>query len=147
MPFYLIDQRGMDPEHAGMLLSVQPLVMAVAAPISGTISDRVRSGLLSAVGMLVLAAGATLLSLLATETPYSYLVVAMSVTGLGTGIFISPEQQRPDGLRAAGATRHRRRNARHGPQRRHGVGRGAGRRRADHRARRGPGPNAGRRRA
>ena len=54
MPFYLLNQRHMSPARAGMLLSVQPLVMAIAAPIAGTISDRIRSGLLSALGMLIL---------------------------------------------------------------------------------------------
>jgi EmrB/QacA subfamily drug resistance transporter len=90
MPFYYLDQRGMTPFGAGMMLSVQPLVMAVAAPIAGTISDRFRSGLLSALGMFILFVGSVLLSLLGTDTPYVWLAAALCITGLGTGIFISP---------------------------------------------------------
>ena len=46
MPFYLLDGRHLPMHKAVMLLTVQPLVMAIAAPISGTISDRVRSAFL-----------------------------------------------------------------------------------------------------
>ncbi|MCE5266774.1 MAG: MFS transporter [Planctomycetaceae bacterium] len=90
LPFYLVRGRGMDTATAGILLSVQPLVMAVAAPISGTISDRVRSGVPSAIGMGILAGGALLLSFIGPKTPCSYVVAACSLTGLGTGVFISP---------------------------------------------------------
>ena len=69
---------------------MQPLVMAVAAPISGTISDRIRSSLPSAVGMAILAGGTFLLSLDRPDTSLVYLAVAFCFTGLGTGIFISP---------------------------------------------------------
>ena len=48
---------GLSMKRTGLLLTVQPLAMAVAAPISGTISDRIRSSLPSAIGMAILAGG------------------------------------------------------------------------------------------
>lgn len=90
MPFYLIQGRGLDMRHAGILLTVQPLAMAIAAPISGTISDRIRSSLPSTIGMAILAAGTLLLSLVSQDTPFVSIAAAFCVTGLGTGIFISP---------------------------------------------------------
>ncbi len=90
MPFYLIQGRGMDPASAGILLTVQPLVMAIAAPISGTISDRIRSSLPSSIGMAILAGGSLLLALIGEQTSYLYIAVVFCITGLGTGIFISP---------------------------------------------------------
>ena len=90
MPFYLIYGRHLSMRHAGILLTVQPLAMALAAPISGTISDRVRSALPSAIGMAILAAGTLLLSQVGPNTPLGYVAAACCVTGLGTGIFISP---------------------------------------------------------
>jgi len=90
LPFYLIQGRGMDIAHAGLLLSVQPLAMAIAAPISGTISDRIRSSLPSFIGMVILASGAFLLSFIGPQTSYHYIAAVLCVTGLGTGIFISP---------------------------------------------------------
>jgi EmrB/QacA subfamily drug resistance transporter len=58
MPFYLIVGRGLSPAQAGLLLTAQPLVMAVAAPLSGALSDRIGSRLLSTLGMLILAGSA-----------------------------------------------------------------------------------------
>ena len=57
MPFYLIQARGLSPAQAGALLTVQPLVMAVVAPISGSLSDRIGSRLPSTLGMSILSVG------------------------------------------------------------------------------------------
>ena len=90
MPFYLHKAHGLSMRETGLLLTVQPLAMAVAAPISGTISDRIRSSLPSAVGMAILAGGTFLLLAITPHTSLIYLAVAFCITGLGTGIFISP---------------------------------------------------------
>jgi MFS family permease len=90
LPFYLLQGRGLDPAQAGLLLTAQPLVMAVAAPLSGSLSDRIGSRLLSTLGLAILALGVYLLSRLGSGSPYSHLLLGLAVTGLGAGIFISP---------------------------------------------------------
>jgi EmrB/QacA subfamily drug resistance transporter len=90
MPYYLIEGRGWGMRDAGVMLMVQPLAMAVAAPISGTISDRIRSSLPSVVGMIILAVGTFLLAQFGKDTPSMQVAIAFCITGLGTGIFISP---------------------------------------------------------
>jgi EmrB/QacA subfamily drug resistance transporter len=90
MPFYLIQGRGLNPAQAGLLLTAQPIVMAIAAPLSGSLSDRIGSRLLSTAGMAILAAGLFLLSRLGPGSPTGWIVGSLAVTGLGTGIFISP---------------------------------------------------------
>src|SRR5574337_1014168 len=90
MPFYLIQGRGLSPAQAGLLLTAQPLVMAVAAPLSGTLSDRLGSRLLSTLGMAILAVGLFQLSRLGLHSPLADVTVALAIVGLGTGIFISP---------------------------------------------------------
>ncbi len=90
LPFYLIQGRGLNPAQAGLLLTAQPIVMAVVAPISGSLSDRIGSRFLSTVGMLVMGAGLFLLFLLKPDSPNSTILAGLAVTGLGTGIFISP---------------------------------------------------------
>jgi EmrB/QacA subfamily drug resistance transporter len=90
MPFYLIQGRGLNTAQAGLLLTAQPLVMALAAPLSGTLSDRIGSRAPATLGMLILAAGLALLSRLGAQTPLGYVAAGLAIAGLGTGIFISP---------------------------------------------------------
>jgi EmrB/QacA subfamily drug resistance transporter len=90
LPFYLINGRGLNAEQAGLLLTAQPLIMAIAAPLSGTLSDRIGSRIPSTLGMLLLAAGLFLLSRLGPNTPLNYVAMSLALAGLGTGIFISP---------------------------------------------------------
>jgi EmrB/QacA subfamily drug resistance transporter len=90
MPFFLIQGRGLDPARAGFLMTAQPLVMAVAAPLSGTLSDRIGARLPGTLGMIVMATGLYLLSLLGRQAPLGHVAAGLAVVGLGTGIFISP---------------------------------------------------------
>jgi len=90
MPFYLLQGRGLSPAQAGLLLTAQPIVMAIVAPISGALSDRIGSRLLSTLGMLVMSAGLFLLSTLKPDSANTAIVAGLAITGLGTGIFISP---------------------------------------------------------
>jgi MFS family permease len=90
MPFYLIQGRGLTTGQAGLLLTAEPLIMAISAPLSGTLSDRIGSRLLSTVGMTIMAVGLFLLSRLTPTSPTVFVLVALAVCGLGTGIFISP---------------------------------------------------------
>jgi EmrB/QacA subfamily drug resistance transporter len=90
MPFYLIQGRGLIPSHAGLLITIQPAVMAVSAPISGTISDRLGTRWLSMAGMAILGTGLFLLSRLQPGSPLHYVGLEMGLCGLGTGIFITP---------------------------------------------------------
>jgi EmrB/QacA subfamily drug resistance transporter len=90
MPFYLLQGRGLNPAQAGLLLTAQPIIMAIIAPVSGWLSDRIGSRLLSTLGMLVMAAGIFLLALLKPDATNTAILAGLAVTGLGTGIFISP---------------------------------------------------------
>ncbi len=90
MPFYLIEGRGLDPAGAGLVLTVQPLLMAISAPLSGAISDRVGARLPGTVGMIILMVGVLLLSRLGPEASPGLIAGSLAVVGLGTGIFISP---------------------------------------------------------
>lgn len=90
LPFYLIPGRGFSASHAGLLLTVQSLVMAVVAPISGTISDRVGSRAPAFFGLLLLAFGLYLLSRLDASTSTTAVAAALVATGLGNGIFVAP---------------------------------------------------------
>ncbi len=106
LPFYLIQGRSLSPSEAGLILTTQPIVMAIIAPLSGQLSDRMGARTLSVAGMAILAIGLWLLSRLTPESALNEVTLALAVVGLGTGSFIAPNssalmgaapRHRPDG--------------------------------------------------
>ncbi len=95
MPFYLEEVLGLDPEHAGFLMSAIPLTVFVIAPISGHLSDRVGTRYLCAIGALVSAVTLLLMGgLVGTGLQDSSsqlrVVIALLAVGLSSGLFQSP---------------------------------------------------------
>lgn len=90
LPFYLIQARGLSPATAGLLLTAQPLVMALTAAFSGALSDRIGARVPATAGMLVIAVGLALLSRLDLDTPLATIVATLLLIGLGVGLFTSP---------------------------------------------------------
>jgi EmrB/QacA subfamily drug resistance transporter len=90
MPFYLIQGRGLSPAQAGLILTAQPLVMAIMAPFAGTFSDRIGAQIPTTLGMLVMAVGLFMLSRLTPDTSLVYVVTGLAISGLGSGMFVAP---------------------------------------------------------
>jgi len=103
LPFLLIQGRGLDTRQAGLVLTAQPLVMAIVAPASGALSDRIGSRPLAAGGMAILALGLVLLSLLCASGSLAEIAGALAVVGLGVGAFAAPNNSALMGA----APRHR----------------------------------------
>ena len=89
-PFLLIQGLGQSPDHAGSLLMATPVVMAVVAPISGWLSDRIGSRIPTVTGMACLAVGMLLMSRLGPSASSSDILVRLGLVGLGVGLFTSP---------------------------------------------------------
>jgi len=90
MPFFLIQGRMLTTAEAGLILTAQPIVMAIIAPLSGTLSDRIGTRIPAVIGMVILSIGLFLLSRLGADSPNWQIVLSLGIMGLGTGIFISP---------------------------------------------------------
>ena len=90
MPFYLLQGLKLNPAQAGLYLSAQPVIMAIVAPLAGTISDKIGIRRLTSLGMALLAIGLFLLARLGPQSSTGEIIFAMGICGLGTGIFISP---------------------------------------------------------
>jgi EmrB/QacA subfamily drug resistance transporter len=90
MPYYLIQGRGLSPAAAGLILTAQPVIMAIIAPISGTLSDRIGTRIPAMLGMAVLSGGLYALSRLTAISSTFSMMLALAIVGLGTGAFISP---------------------------------------------------------
>lgn len=90
MPFYLEDIVGLQVGFVGLLLGVQPLVMGLVSPVSGSLSDRIGIRRLTLIGLaIVLVALLVFRSFDADTTPAQFLLFAIPL-GLGLGIFQSP---------------------------------------------------------
>jgi EmrB/QacA subfamily drug resistance transporter len=90
LPFYLEELQGFDTLRSGLLLTPLPLTLAVVAPISGAFADRVGSRWLAPLGLAIACAGLLLLSELTEASSIAYLVLCLIVTGIGQGLFQSP---------------------------------------------------------
>lgn len=81
---------GMDPQTTGIILIVTPALMAIIAPFSGNLSDRIEPQKLSAIGMGFVTVAIFILIFLEKGTPLSLIIVAMILQSIGYGIFSSP---------------------------------------------------------
>jgi len=90
LPFYFEELLGYDTLHSGLLLTPLSLALGVVAPLSGTLADRVGSRWLSPVGLATAGAGLLLLSGLTQASSTGYLILGLIVTGIGQGLFQSP---------------------------------------------------------
>jgi len=90
LPFYLISGRGLSAASAGLTIAALPAAMALVAPISGWLSDRVGTALPATTGMVLLVIGTLLLSRLGPHTPLHLAAAALALSGVGIGVFLSP---------------------------------------------------------
>ncbi len=90
LPFALIQGRGLSPSQVGLILTWQPIVMAVMASLSGALSDRIGSRIPATLGMCILATGLFLLSRMTLDTSTTVLSLELALIGLGIGLFTSP---------------------------------------------------------
>ena len=82
--------QGRDPRSAGMILLVQPVLMAALSPWAGRLSDRHEPRTLASLGMAVTALGLVALGLLPAGASPGVLVAALAAIGAGFALFSSP---------------------------------------------------------
>jgi EmrB/QacA subfamily drug resistance transporter len=90
MPFFLIQGLGLPQSQAGLLMVPQALLMSVTAPISGTLSDRFGSRVLSPIGLVVICAALFALGRLTGDAHPLDVIWRSALLGLGMGTFMSP---------------------------------------------------------
>lgn len=90
LPFYLQDVMNYSPQHTGLILMVYPLLLTVAAPISGTLSDKIGSEILSFIGLLLISLGLFLMSILNTDSNTLIMIIFIAIMSIGMGLFQSP---------------------------------------------------------
>lgn len=80
----------MDPQTTGLILIVTPALMALIAPFSGKLSDKIEPQKLASLGMVFVTVAIFILIFLDKSMPLYVIVVSMVLQGIGYGIFSSP---------------------------------------------------------
>ncbi len=89
-PFYLQEAMGFSPSTAGLVLMTYPLVISVIAPVSGYLSDKFGSEILTLIGLSLTSLGLFLMSSLTDYSSIISMVVFTAVMALGNGLFQAP---------------------------------------------------------
>jgi EmrB/QacA subfamily drug resistance transporter len=82
--------QGRSAKVTGWIMLGQPLMQACLSPLSGRLSDRVGSRLLSTTGMVLVALGMALLALQGRSLAMLPIVAALALVGVGMAAFSAP---------------------------------------------------------
>ncbi len=108
---YLRSSRACPRSGPGLLLLMQPVLMAVLSPFTGRLSDKVGSRALATGGMVLVAGGMAQLAFVSGST--GRVLIALGTIGVGMALFSAPEHLRGHGLCRPVPTQSRFRLPRH----------------------------------
>jgi len=90
LSLYLQAALNLDAAVSGLILLVQPVLMAVLSPVTGALSDRLPPAALASAGMGISALGLFFFIFLTTRTPVILIVLDLAFIGLGFALFATP---------------------------------------------------------
>jgi MFS family permease len=90
VPFYLRDVYGQSQLQTGMLLTAVPLATGFVGPLSGILSDKIGSRVLSTIGISILALAQFGLYSASKSSGVIMVFVFLGLLGIGSGMFQSP---------------------------------------------------------
>lgn len=91
LPFYMAEVLALKPYEMGLAMTAFPLVMAMTAPVSGRLSDRVGPLYLTTGGLGIKALALFLLAFtVSVDSPLFSIAWKMGLMGFGAGLFQSP---------------------------------------------------------
>ncbi|MFE4710005.1 MULTISPECIES: MFS transporter [unclassified Paenibacillus] len=89
-PFYAQNMLNLSPFDAGFLLMLLPISMVIVAPISGALSDKIGSELLTFAGLIVMVVAQIGLAKLHAGSSVLLVGLWIAMLGIGSGLFQSP---------------------------------------------------------
>lgn len=90
LPFYFEDALKLSTGKTGLFMMVSPIVLAIVAPFSGYLSDKIGAEILTLIGLSFTTVGLFLISSLDEKTPIIIMVSYIIVMTIGNGMFQSP---------------------------------------------------------
>lgn len=89
-PFYLQDVLKFSPATTGVILMTYPLILSVVAPVSGHLSDKIGSEVLTFIGLLLTSIGLFLMATLNEQSSIISMIFFIVTMSIGNGLFQSP---------------------------------------------------------
>ena len=90
LPFYFEQLRGFSIIQTGLMMTPLPLMLAIVAPVSGSLADRWGSRWLSPVGLAIACFGLFLVSQINAQSSGLDIIWRLAIIGIGQGLFQSP---------------------------------------------------------
>ncbi len=90
LPFYLQDVMEFSPQKAGLIMMAYPLILMVVAPVSGHLSDKIGSEILTFIGLVFTSVGLFSMSFLNENSAVIIMVSLIGIMSVGMGLFQSP---------------------------------------------------------
>lgn len=90
MPFFLQHEQGYSPAAVGFMMTSFPIAVALVAPISGALSDRLGTRGLTVAGQLLNASALGLMAFLGADSPLALVLLPQVMLGMGTALFTPP---------------------------------------------------------
>lgn len=89
-PFYLQDVMKFSPSSTGLIMMTFPLILSVVAPLSGNLSDKIGSEILTFIGLVLVSVGLYFMSTLGENSSVLNIVIYTAIMSVGNGLFQSP---------------------------------------------------------
>ncbi len=89
-PFYLQETLKLSSGKTGAFMMIYPLVLALVAPFSGYLSDKIGSEFLSFLGLSITVVGLVLMSMLKENSNLMIISIFIVLLAVGNGLFQSP---------------------------------------------------------
>jgi DHA2 family multidrug resistance protein-like MFS transporter len=93
LPFLFENTLGRSQVETGLLLTPWPLTVAVIATATGRMADRYPVGILSSIGLAVLALGLALVAFMPADPSVMNIIWRTAICGLGFGFFNTPNNR------------------------------------------------------
>src|SRR6266571_4413216 len=93
MPFYMENVQHLHVSETSLIFISTTIAIAVTQPFSGRLADRIGSRSIASVGLVLQGLGLMSLSLIPLEINPDWLVPQLALTGVGVGLFRSPNHR------------------------------------------------------
>jgi EmrB/QacA subfamily drug resistance transporter len=90
MSLYLQYIKGLSADLAGLVIMAKPVIQSCLSPVAGKLSDSVSPRKVASIGMAITCTGLVFLCFLNSATSLIYIIIVLSVMGVGLALFAPP---------------------------------------------------------